>query len=69
MGDVRSLLQLVTHATTEHSIIAELARCGGDARARVTLHVAVADMELGGWGAPYLPYAQVPFDDFFATAA
>jgi hypothetical protein len=63
---VRSLLQLVTHATTEHSIIAELARCAGDTDARVTLHVAIADMRVGGWDAPYLPYVKVPFGDFFA---
>lgn len=60
------LLQTLTHATTEHSIIYEAVPSRIDETVvDITLHVAVADMRVGGWHAPYLSWAQVPFREFF----
>ena len=78
------LLQTVTHATTEHSIIFEAngatADDGGNAsagaaadsgnrddsaRVDIRLHVAVADMRVGGWHAPYLQWHTHSFWEFF----
>ena len=61
VAEMTRLLQTVTHATTEHSIIFENAAGGGAMR----LHVAVADMRVGGWHAPYLNWTSFDFSDFF----
>eukprot|EP00656_Telonema_subtile_P018129 TRINITY_DN19771_c0_g1_i1.p1 TRINITY_DN19771_c0_g1~~TRINITY_DN19771_c0_g1_i1.p1 ORF type:complete len:425 (-),score=86.31 TRINITY_DN19771_c0_g1_i1:49-1323(-) len=57
------LLQTVTHATTEHSIIFQVDQAGG-----LALHVAVADMSVGGWHAPYLRWMTVQFSQFFSNS-
>ena len=48
LGEMKRLLQTVTHATAEHTVVLE--DVGTDGR---VLHVAVADLRVGGWHAPY----------------
>ena len=45
---MKRLLHTVTHATTEHTVVLKDAGTDG-----LVLHVAVADLRVGGWHAPY----------------
>lgn len=63
LGEMKRLLQTVTHATTEHTVILEDTGAGG-----LVLHVAVADLRVGGWHAPYLRWHRAEISEFFAAA-
>ena len=60
-AEMARLLQTVTHATTEHTIV--LQDTGADG---LVLHVAVADLRVGGWHAPYLRWHRAAVSEFFA---
>ena len=47
LGEMKRLLHTVTHATTEHTVVLKDAGTDG-----LVLHVAVADLRVGGWHAP-----------------
>ena len=61
---MKRLLHTVTHATTEHTVVLKDAGTDG-----LVLHVAVADLRVGGWHAPYLRWHRTEISKFFARAA
>jgi hypothetical protein len=61
LAEMVRLLQTVTHATTEHTIILEDAGDDGG----LVIHVAVADLRVGGWHAPYLRWHRANISEFF----
>ena len=60
LAEMKRLLQTATHATTEHTIVLQDAGSEG-----LILHVAVADLRIGGWHAPYLQWHRAEISRFF----
>ena len=60
LSTLQHLLQVMCPGYTEHSMIGELRADGS-----VYVHVAVADLSIGQWAAPYAPWVSFEFGELF----